>query len=168
MTNILLLSGGNDSMYILNKYKQKKFIKIYFNYGQPYANEEIKRLPKNTKIINLTNLKIRNNGFVEGRNLCFLIEIAKMFSSGDIFMGSNIEDNFSDNKKKYLRQAIKIINESFGSSFKIKLPLANLTKREIMNYIIDKKINTYSCYKGRKIPCGKCKACLSVKNATRS
>lgn len=167
MKNILLISGGNDSMYIYHKYKNKKFTTIYIDYGQPYFDEERLRIPIKSQIINIPSLTFAFNGFVPGRNLLFLIEIAKRYSEGTIWMGSNKDDIFSDNNKEFLEKAIFVINKSFDTNLKIKLPLKNKTKKEIMDYIIKNKINTYSCYKGGKERCGKCKACLSVINATK-
>ena len=165
--NILLVSGGNDSICIYNKYDSKlKFNLIYFNYGQKYMKEELKRLPDNTEVITMKNLQIDTNGYVKGRNLLFLIEIAKRFDNATIYMGSNKEDTFPDNNYKYLTTAIKVINISFNTNLKIVLPLRNKTKTYIMNYINNYNLNTYSCYKGGKTPCNKCKACLSIKNAT--
>ena len=157
--NILLLSGGNDSMYILNKYNED-FEKIYFDYGQPYKDDELENIPEVDDIIEMELMDILPNGYVKGRNLLFLIEIARRYSDGTIWMGTNKDDIFPDNNERYLKSAMDIINVSFGTNLTIKLPLKDITKKQIMKYINLNKINTYSCYKGG-ITCGKCKACIS-------
>jgi 7-cyano-7-deazaguanine synthase in queuosine biosynthesis len=171
--NILLLSGGNDSMYIYHKYNHKynvEFECIYFNYGQPYFWEEIKRLPEGVRTINIDGkLKIDKKGYVSGRNMIFLIEIAREYEGKIVvWMGSNKDDVFPDNNEKYLLQTVKLINIGFNSDIHIKLPLKNKSKKDIMKYIINNNIDTYSCYKGGEKRCGKCKACLSVINATKN
>ena len=166
MTDILLISGGNDSMYIYNVFVHMDFELVYFDYGQRYVKQEIKRLPRGTKIIKIPKLKVKDNGYVCGRNLMFLIELAKRYDEANIYMGSNSEDIFEDNNKAYLTKAIDVINTSFDTKLKVITPLARFSKKKIMNYINKSNIDTYSCYKGGKIPCGKCKACLSVINAT--
>jgi len=168
MKNLLLVSGGNDSIYIYNKYKNKKFICIYFDYGQPYKKEEIKRLPPHTKIIKIERLKFEKKGFVKGRNLMFLIEIVKRYDNVVVWMGSNKNDIFPDNNESYLKETKNLLNIGFKSNIKIHLPLKDKTKQQIMKYINKYKLNTYSCYKGKKELCGVCKACLSVKNAIKN
>lgn len=162
--NILLCSGGNDSLYIFHKFNKKKFKTIYFNYGQKYMEEEVKRIPAGTEIINIPELVVTEKGFFLGRNLTFLIEIAKRYSEGTIWFGSQSEDIFPDNNIKFFKKAIKVVNASFGTNLKIKIPLRKLTKKEIMDYITSNNINTYSCYVGGEIPCGECKACKSILN----
>lgn len=157
---ILLISGGNDSLFLYNKYEFDKL--IYLDYGQPYKKDELKRIPKKTKIIKINNLKIDKKGYVKGRNLLFLIEIAKRYTDGTIYMGTNKDDIFPDNNQKYLKKAIEVINTSFETNLNIKTPLKAKTKKEIMKYIRKNNIDTYSCYKGGK-PCGICKACLESK-----
>ena len=168
MKNILLISGGNDSMMIHEMLKETNLDLIYFDYGQPYLKEEIKRLPKNTKIKKIAKLEIEDSGYVKGRNFMFLFELRKLYDKGCIFMGSNKDDIFPDNNERFLKRCIQIINKSFKTKLKIKLPLKNMTKKEILKYVNQNKLNTYSCYKGGVKPCGKCKACLSVKNATKN
>jgi 7-cyano-7-deazaguanine synthase in queuosine biosynthesis len=166
--NILLVSGGNDSLYIYHKYnKQKHFKLIYIDYGQKYIMDELKRVPWDTEVIKIQPLIIEKNGFVRGRNLNFLIEIAKLYRDATIYMGSNKDDIFPDNNKYYLEKACWVINKSYNTEISVILPLQSRTKPEIMTYIKKHKISSYSCYKGGT-PCGKCKACKSVKDATNN
>jgi len=167
MINILLYSGGNDSKMILHKYNDVDFIKIYFNYGQKYYNQEKKYLSFDTTIIKTPILKMNKVGFFFGRNLMFLIEIAKRYKTGIIWMGTNKNDVFDDNNKTFLNNVIDVINISYNTKFKIKLPLKNTSKYKIMQYINKYKIDTYSCYVGKTKPCGKCKACKSIEEAIK-
>lgn len=165
--NILLISGGNDSLYLYHKYNVKKqFECFYFDYGQEYKENELDILKKQKidyKIIKIDNLKKLDNGFFEGRNFLFILKLAEIFNNVEIFIGSNKEDTFKDNNRKFFSRLVYCINNSFNKNIKIRLPLKKITKKEILDYIKKNKIETYSCYQ-KNGPCGKCKACLSLKN----
>lgn len=164
--NILLISGGNDSLYIYCKYNSKKqFQCIYFDYGQEYIDNELNILKEKEipfEIIKIDNLKKLDNGFVEGRNFLFLLELSKRYDNINVFIGSNKDDIFTDNNRKFFSRLSYCINKSFNKKINIRLPLRNTTKKEILDFIKKSKIKTYSCYK-KDGPCGKCKACLSAK-----
>lgn len=169
--NILLLSGGCDSVYLLHHFKKTNFDFIYFIYGQKYYKQEklvIEKIEKEygkvVECIDLGKLETKENGFVLGRNLYFLIEVAKKYPEATIWIGTNKDDTFGDNNVRFYKKAVFVVNKSFGSKIKIKLPLKDTPKKEIVKWVIDNKIETYYCYEGGEKPCGKCKGCLQFEN----
>ena len=164
--NILLVSGGNDSLYIYHKYNDKKqFECIYFDYGQEFIDNELEALDKNKikyKIVKLPKLEKLESGFFKGRNLLFILKLSETFDDATIFIGTNKDDIFKDNSRRFFSKLIYCINNSYDKSLKIRLPLKKITKKEIIDYIRENNLKTYSCYE-KDGPCGKCKACLEVK-----
>jgi len=65
----------------------------------------------------------------------------------------------------FYRKALYAINKSFGSKLKVRLPIKNKDKSEIMEWVTEKGIKTYYCYEGGDEPCGKCKGCLQTRQA---
>lgn len=166
MKEIILVSGGYDSSYILWLLKGYKTENIYFDYGQVYMEQELKsldRLKVKYKVIGINPLKTDKKGYVFGRNLTFLIEIAKRYKEASIIMGTNKDDIFPDNNLKYLQKALEVVNISFQTNLKLSLPLSKVSKKDIVQFAKTHNIQPYSCYKGKDKPCGKCKACLSIK-----
>ena len=167
MKNILLISGGYDSLYIYHKLnKKKKFECIYFDYGQEYLENEIKILNNlniNYSLVKINDLMTEENGFVLGRNLNFFLKLVDMYGKEpiNVYVGSNKDDVFADNNRRFFSRLSYILNNSFLSNISIKLPLRKITKKEIVKYIKENNLQAYSCYE-KDGPCGKCKACKSL------
>jgi 7-cyano-7-deazaguanine synthase in queuosine biosynthesis len=170
MKNILFISGGNDSSYIFHLMdKREHFDLIFFDYGQKYANQElkvVKQLPQDVQmrltVRKIPRLVTTDNGFFYGRNLAFLIDTAERYDEATIFVGSNKDDVFPDNCREFYKHAVPTVNRSYNTNLKVVLPLSHTKKDAIVRYIKKNQIPTYSCYEGKAKPCGKCKACLSV------
>ena len=112
--------------------------------------------------------------YVAGRNLIFLSIAAGYDESldiNDIYIGVNSVDysGYPDCRKEFIVSFEKLINKCTkkgleGRSFKIKAPLINLSKHEIV--LVGKKNNvdfskTSSCYNPKNSKsCGLCDSCL--------
>lgn len=173
MSKVLLYSGGTDSWLVDKLWKPD--IKLYININGRYSNEEIKRLPKDVKIIDFPFLGTieKDNAIVNLRNLYFIM-IATNFGD-NICLGATLGDRGGKDKTpEFFNKAEDIINycllgNSYGSSeYKnICISYINKNKYELVEeYIkqggdIDTFINeTFSCYNPiNNKECLKCKPC---------
>ena len=112
--------------------------------------------------------------YVSMRNIIFLsiaCSWAETLSCEDVFIGANAIDysGYPDCRKEFIISFERLINKCTkkgleGRSFRIKTPLINLSKREIV--LVGKKNNvdfskTSSCYNPKNLKsCGLCDSCL--------
>ena len=199
---LIILSGGLDSYIALDIASSEYEIKLAlnFDYGQKAFKEENEASKKiavkyniDLKTIELPFLKDisdnaltndSNNDFSEfeqlwipNRNGLFL-NIAgcfcDKFNIEKIIMGLNFEEaqDFSDNSVEFIKSANKFLHYSTKNHCEIIAPCSNMTKTDIVNYAIDKKLPLNiikSCYDNinhsKKKHCGKCMSCKLLYNA---
>ena len=139
---VLLLSGGKDSNLILNMIKDfdKKY---FFMYGQENQDKEESVVDNATGIIKvkIDEIKRLTNGFYIARNMKFMqyvIEDNEKENKIDIYIGTNGEDKYPDNQKRFMSRLAYVLKRSYDKNIRIKLPLIKMTKREII-----KKLKEY-------------------------
>jgi len=174
MKNILLISGGLDSMVIYTT-KLRDYIDecVYIKYrgDHPATIQELKVLEKagiKPTILTIDDLKCDERGFYFGRNLRFMLAIREHFIGEDInvFIGNTANDNFSDNTRSYFYRLEDIINNSYpNSTMRITCPLQDMTKKQITYIAKTNNIPFYFCDKGDDEPCMKCHSCVAMKDA---
>jgi len=116
-----------------------------------------------------------NKVWVPGRNIVFT-SIASSFAEAEgaeiIIVGWDKEEaaTFPDNSKEFLDSFNELIDigTKFSKSIKIKAPLIDLNKKEIVE--LGEKVNapmdiSYSCYTGENEHCGLCESCVRRKRA---
>ena len=152
------------------KVKSHKIFKIDL-YGGSALTDKID-VPINKNVESIP--KVIPVTYVAGRNLIFL-SIASGYAESldidDIYIGVNSVDysGYPDCRKEFVVSFEKMINKCTkkgleGRSFRIKTPLINLSKREIV--LVGKKNSvdfskTSSCYNPKKSKsCGLCDSCL--------
>lgn len=111
--------------------------------------------------------------YVPARNIIFLsfaVSLAETVGARYVFYGANQVDfsGYPDCRKEFVKMYQKMIKIGTktgveGKEIKIKAPLINLSKKDIVKLAV--KLNvplqlTWSCYKGGKKPCGVCDACV--------
>ena len=199
---VILLSGGLDSLVALDIISKKcdNILALFFNYGQKALLEEREAAEKISKIYQITLEEIElpflkkitnnaltnanNNNFNElksvwipNRNSLFLNIAASYCDSCNydvIIFGANKEESikFSDNKKDFINISNECLKYSTQTHPKIIAPCANMTKIDLVNYIIDNNIDfslIKSCYQninstGKK-HCKQCMSCNYLYNA---
>tara|TARA_R100000655_G_C2997164_1_gene193819 strand:- start:2947 stop:3381 length:435 start_codon:yes stop_codon:yes gene_type:complete len=142
--NILLISGGADSMYLYNKYKYD--IYVYIDYGQEQIHKE-KDILKNINVKYLKILPIKKNidGFYVARNLKLIQKILDYFDNVEsVSIGTNKEDKYSDNNREYYNLLEKVIQYSYQKNIKIITPLINLNKDVIVKNLKKYKIKYFT------------------------
>ena len=137
--------------------------------GSALTSDSIK-VPKKRSLKEITK-KIPPT-YVPARNTIFLsfaLSLAEKISAESIFIGANCIDfsGYPDCRPQYFKvfeELIKVGTKKGveGYPIKIRTPLINLTKAEIIKKGIELKAPlelTWSCYEGKRFACGECDAC---------
>ena len=111
--------------------------------------------------------------YVPARNTVFLsvgLAFAEVVDADAIFIGVNATDfsGYPDCRPEYIEAFQKMVDLATkkgaeGGSIKIRAPLLNMTKAEIIkkgNSLGVPFEKTWSCYKGETRACGRCDSCL--------
>lgn len=159
-----------DHAVNIAKYLKLKYyvVKISFPWkGSSLIDKNIP-IPYHKKI----NPAVIPSTYVPARNLIFLsyaVSLAETIKAKYIFYGANQLDysGYPDCRKSFIEMLQKTVEVGTkagvkGEKIKIKAPLINYTKSEIVKLAVKLGVPlhlTWSCYKGGKKPCGKCDAC---------
>lgn len=140
------------------------FIKVNLDWTKSsLTNKKIKIATNrdlNSKDIPLT--------YVSGRNIVFLsyaFSLAESIGAKAIFIGAHIQDysGYPDCRPEFLKNFGKAVNLGLKNlGIKIISPLINKDKKEIIRLGLKLKVPfeyTWSCYQGKKVPCGECDSC---------
>ncbi|MCX5781944.1 MAG: 7-cyano-7-deazaguanine synthase [Elusimicrobia bacterium] len=118
--------------------------------------------------VNENPLKLKKipSTYIPGRNTVFIsfaLSFAEKIRASAIFIGANAVDfsGYPDCRPQYFRAWQNLVH-SLGLKIKVLTPLINLSKARIVK--LGKKMDvpfglTWSCYKGKKKPCGICDSC---------
>jgi len=108
--------------------------------------------------------------YVPGRNLVFLsvaFSMAESMGASAVFIGAHTEDysGYPDCRKGFLGALEKAVRKGTKAGRRLKLyaPLINKSKKDIIRTALKLRVpieNTWSCYEGRKTPCGVCDSCF--------
>ena len=122
------------------------------------------------------SIESARNVWVPGRNTVFTsigLAYAESICADIIIVGWNNEEGltFPDNSKEFLDKFNELVEVGSPDSIKIKAPVVNLNKEELVKLGIE--INapielSYSCYKGEDKPCGVCESCMRRKRAFKN
>lgn len=194
MAIVILVSGGLDStlMSLLAYEEGIGLYPLFVDYGQLSAVKEWaacqvqhKRhgLPKVTRMdvsgfgkvvpSGITNsaMRINEDAFLPGRNLLLVLcgaAHAYRLHAESVAIGLlDPEDHlFPDQTREFLTQSESMIEAAMGKRISIIAPLIEFTKGDVMKFAAARGLqNTYSCHAGGDTPCGRCVACLEIKNA---
>lgn len=111
--------------------------------------------------------------YVPARNIIFLsfgVSFAEAIGAKAVFIGAHQMDfsNYPDCREKFFKKFQEMIRNgtktgSEGKCVKIETPILTKTKKEIVKLGLKLGVpfeDTWSCYSGGDIPCGKCESCL--------
>ena len=139
-----------------------RILKISFPWkGSALLDRKIKVAHKITKGIPATYVPARNIIF-----LSFALAFAETIKAGAIFIGAHAQDysGYPDCRPEFFKAFVKMARAgTFGArQIKILAPLLNKKKAQIIK--LGQGLNvpyklTWSCYRGAKLPCGKCDSC---------
>lgn len=199
---ILLSGGLDSLVALdISAKKYDEILALFFDYGQKALFEEhcavqkisekylikykyielpfLKEITKNSLVDdNKNDFNDLKSVWVPNRNGLFINIAASFCDSLDdfkyIIFGANKEESrdFSDNRKNFIENINETLALSTLSHPKVIAPCADMTKVELVNYMIDNNLDfklIKSCYqnskKTNKIHCGVCMSCKLLHNA---
>ena len=172
MKNILLLSGGLDSMVIYHEMKDEIDDCVYIMYRRNRkANdkemETIKRVGVSPTIIEIPEVQECDEGFFEARNFKMILAVREKYLNSDInvIIGSTANDCFTDNNRMFFYELEDVLNKSYKKSIRITCPLENRSKRSLIHEAEEEDIPFYFCDSGEDEPCRKCHSCHAMEEA---
>lgn len=129
--------------------------------GSALLDKKIKILDRYTKSIPDTYVPARNIIF-----LSFALSFAETIKAQAIFIGAHAQDysGYPDCRPEFFKSFIKMAKSGTvaGKKIKILAPLLNMGKAQIIRLGDKLKVPfelTWSCYRGKSLPCGKCESC---------
>jgi 7-cyano-7-deazaguanine synthase len=105
--------------------------------------------------------------YVPNRNMIFLAiaaAFAETLGATDVFYGAQAHDLYGywDTTPDFLQRINDLLALNRKSISRIKAPLVNLTKSEVLKLGLELDVNfskTWSCYEGNDLACGRCPTC---------
>lgn len=192
---VVLLSGGMDSFAMALLYTNESFdlYPLFIDYGQRASKREwaacenickfLKlRKPRKVSIPSLSKLteNLLTNRSLKNGDPFFPFRNVILVSIGALY-GHNINSNlvalgivgggaapFPDCSHEFTLSLSKLLSSSVNSDVKVFTPFSNFSKDEVLWYGVNSRLPykmTYSCYLGEPRHCGKCRACISRKQA---
>lgn len=170
MKKVIMRTSGVDSVCV--DFLEKPDIRVYYDIGEDYNKTEMQYLPKDTIIDNSLNLsgKIIDEFILPRRNAIFSLMCAEY---GDLVLLSTTSiDGISDASYEFILAMNNLLSVLEDERFHVKkskviAPYRHLTKVGLVRTYLQKggsvdelQNNTWSCYSGGDIECGKCKSCL--------
>lgn len=175
---LLLLSGGMDSAACLDFLTSNSFkvTCLFVNYGQLalkyeriFAKKIAKYYDAEFKEIDISEIKIKKTGYIQGRNL-LLYSVALIraeFKKGIISSGIHKGTSYSDCSPLFHEKVQEIYDIYTDGRIRTFSPFAEWNKKDIWDYCQNRKVPlklTYSCERGQKKQCGKCLSCKDMKH----
>lgn len=178
MKIVLLYSGGVDSYtlyhYIKRTYAGASVKAIYYDFGQPYGEWEIKQLPDFVEVRKIEWLQhdksVHTNpdcpGIMWGREQ-FLTVTVFMQEKPDMICLGVLEDEWDEDMSPEHQQAtqafLKVLNPH-QFECEVKYPFAEMgwNKTDVIQWAIDNELDvqyTRTCMVS-EVPCGKCSGCV--------
>ena len=183
MTTVVLLSGGLDSTVALYMAKGQyaDVTALSVNYRQPHGARELASAYAIAYSASVPFAEINaaipwppmQGDVLVGRNMMLLtMAAARAVVRGGgqparVVIGACAADAdaFPDCRPEFLDAAAKALTLGLGAGVEIVAPLIDRTKAQIVATAAlvgawDAVGLSWSCYRGGKIPCGECNACL--------
>ena len=179
--SVLLFSGGMDSLMMGLLIRPDVW--LYLPHGEQYEERETQciaqlvhhPLLKGINFQSCVSLNLhrfeRDDAIIPGRNLYFLLLAANWGER--LYFASVYGDRSLDKSPEFFSKTEEILNLLYqdqhwceGRTFQILAPYKNHTKTELVGeylregYPVELLLESYSCYEGRKQPCGWCKPCF--------
>jgi 7-cyano-7-deazaguanine synthase len=194
MDVVTLLSGGLDSAVVATLIRDEGLqqLPIFVDYGQRARDREWQASQKIANQLGLSvpiridvsgygatvpsgltdsTLRIREDAFLPGRNLMFLLLGAahayrigaRAVAIGHLSDGTSL---FPDQTEDFRRRAAEMLELALGRPLSILAPLASFSKVDVIALAQEKGVDgTWSCHADGDRPCGICIACLEFPNA---
>ena len=187
----ILYSGGFDSFFMgklaANEYQDSEIIKLFYDIGQPYLKQELKRLPKDVIVrkIDWSDLSagIDKNGsqngniFIPGRNAVLAVTALSQTLANEVWLGvveGEDTDSSTDKNTKFRELAnglMEYVLSPFLEHCQVVFPLlerkqnkASMVATLLKNrWATEEEIlATFSCHfpDSSELHCGTCNGCF--------
>jgi 7-cyano-7-deazaguanine synthase len=174
VTTCVLLSGGIDSMVVLDLIVQRSrdATAVFIDYGQAALTHEraaSRRLAHHFKIelrdVQMVMPNSYGAGEIRHRNgtLIFAAAMATGGLADCIAIGVHAGVPYEDCSPTFIASMDAALKASHRSKIQLIAPLVTWRKPEILAYAKRENLPlglTYSCEEGGDLPCGKCASCL--------
>lgn len=188
-----MFSGGLDSTALLYSIKDEIKLCVFYDYGSKHNATEFKFAQKHCNKLKIKLLKLKitmpfnsaltkksisakglNNKatvvpFRNGIFLAYAVGLCEELKLDTIVVGTNNppETIYKDTTDNFIKHYNALINNAYDKPIGIENPLQGMDKKQIAWLLKMYGVNakeTYSCYEGKKVPCGKCSACIKRKD----
>src|SRR5579859_6040813 len=182
---LTLLSGVIDSLVLsdlLLKEKKGTQVAIFVDYGHKAAAQEwraVRAFVRGRMKIEKVSIRVggarlksqlmtgylKDRAFLPGRNLLLLLAAGwKACELKADFIAVGLRDNaeFPDSSEIFVRHFSNLSFMAFGRQLTVLAPLMHMTKADVVKLGRDlgtRLLISYSCYMGKRKPCGRCRAC---------
>ena len=190
MRIVCLASGGLDSSVLLWKTWKRGHVVVplFIDYGQRAAAQEHRAASRicgkigiKLERIDIPGLSDIDNGLSDpvhwaahvfhARNMILLSVAASLAASRSIrAIGIGIHGTaaFPDQTGAFVRSAERALSRATGARMVLFAPFIRFGKADIAKLGMDAGVpigTTYSCYMGRRTPCGRCPSCTDRQRA---
>lgn len=190
--NVLLSSGGMDSLLVGSLLKGTNTVHIFCDVGQKYLAKEYHAAIDVATICNAPLYQVQasafadfeneDSGIIPFRNAELILNGAQY--GNNIYLGVLADEINSDKSPEFFDAITSVLNISHrkqywtvGEEFKIVLPLKDKSKtKAVCEYLengsIADLLKTVSCYNDTEKHCGRCSSCfkrwVALTNATKT
>lgn len=181
MKIVILYSGGVDSYtlyhYIKNTYPHARVKALYYDFGQHYADWEIKNLPDFVEVRQMpwlqhdrtVHVDPNKDGIMWGREQ-FLTVATFMQEKPDMICLGVLNDEWGEDmspEHQKATQAFLVGLNPYGIECVVSYPFAEMgwSKNEVVQWAVQNKVDiesTRTCMNGEE-PCGHCPGCIKRK-----
>lgn len=178
MTNVVLFSGGPDSLITLRKIRQfaQDVVPVYFDLGHVYAKQEkaaIAQLaPETIQYSFLRSLgeTEESDAYMPHRNAHLIIGATKALGEcvlATIWLTVQKDElTVSDRSMEFLTSMNTTLRCLTGKAVSVETPWATVDKTDMVAWFLQsggKEVDlrrSWSCYKSGPVQCGNCAACF--------
>lgn len=179
---VLLFSSGMDCL-CLNQIFHPDII-LHINYGGKYGKREKESLNELMKCGAIDKNKVieynigewlgereRDDLIIPNRNAYFVLLASELGEV--IYLASVKGDRSLDKDLLFYNQMTELLNHMWDSQhwtekrvFNVTSPIKHLTKYQLIKLFLKNRgkkewlLKSYSCYRGKRKPCGECKPCI--------
>lgn len=170
MRNIILFTGGKDSLCCLHKLRKEENLLLYFDYGNPAAEKEIDALlyysDKYKTSFRVEDCFVRENkNELPYRNIIFVshaLNLAATEGYDTVVLGAVRDSEMKDGNSVVMTEFRNFVKKQ--GNVKLQFPLERFgNSNKIFEYLADNKVDLshliYCMSEKGKGNCGKCFKC---------
>lgn len=184
MQDVIIVSGGMDSVTLLHYLVKMKDVKPYvliFDYGQKHVREVGRAVYQATSLhLDFEVMKFPivfgtgSGHYVPNRNMIFLslaVAVAENIGADKVYCGAQAHSNqIWDTTSEFMKRMNHVLELNDRVRVQLVAPFEFMSKLNILNLGVQMGVDyamTWSCYAGRELACGVCPVCVDRLEAFR-